>query len=71
MAKAIRIVEKIIQPLGTRAIVLVKNRLVKIAVVKLAHVPEFVNELNPRETRRKIFVGVKECNLLFQLVQSP
>ena len=71
MTQAIRVVKKIIQPLGARTIRLLKNFFVKVVVVRLVRISALVDELNPREARRKIFVRVEEGNLLLQFVGRP
>ena len=71
VAKTIRVIKKIIQPLGTRAVVLVENIFVIVFGVRLFKISLLVDELNPREARRKIFTGVEEGDLLFQFFGSP
>ena len=63
--------EKIIQPLGTRTIWLVKNVFIGIVRVQLVNVARLVDEFNPRETRRVIRIGVQKRNLLCQLIGRP
>ena len=71
VAKAIPVVKKIIQPLGSRTIGLVENIFIKVAFVKLANIARLVDEINPRKARRVIGLAVKKGYLLSQLIARP
>ena len=71
MTQAIRVVKKIIQPLGTRAIRLLKNFPIKVRGVRLIKISVLIDEFDKRKARRVIRIGVKEGDLLFQFVRRP
>ena len=63
--------KKIVQPLGSRAIRLLKNIRVKVAALQGFNFAVLVDEINPSKARRIFGIRLKERNLLCQFVGRP